>query len=215
MKVIYFLFGGWGSANAGQPINATVKTGTTQLINSINVACKAAQIDLKMHACEGSQSVQMHQCLRFLSTHFDPNAVLMLHGYSMGGFNALQVSWKFSWLAYDPAHKAIVRSPGGGKLVPLRFKLATTIDIARGPTSSGASRRIWPSVDSNLNIYQTHQSSVYSCGGPTTAVDPKKTTVKNEDWSAKYKGNPGGAHGKIDNDAVAPCMTAIKKALGI
>lgn len=217
MKVVLFCFGGWGQSDSGGNLDPDGKGGTAQLLKEIRSTLKAAKHDLRMFARSGAPQVDLNRCIAFLNKEFDETATLLVHGYSMGGFNALQVSYAFMLRGWHTKLKRVVETRGATykDVTPLSVTMMTTVDIARGPTSDGASRRVWSSVAANHNIYQTNPSPISSRGGPTVAASPKTTSVKNEDWTSRYTKDPDGAHRAIDEDAVKPCLTTIKTALGI
>ena len=96
-----------------------------------------------------------------------------------------------------------------------RVDFLLSIDPARGPGSGSAQRRIFSSVRLNINYYQTHESRIYSRGGPTVAMVPAITEVRNFNWSNRYTGDQReGAHGKLDEDTYSNSLQAIRGVIG-
>lgn len=225
-KDLIVVFGGWGGISGGGklPANAPA-TGTSQLVGKLNAIKPAAGRKLQVIAYEGSLTENpaiSNQVLYTIFSNFHPLGMLIIYGYSAGGFQAMRLSSRFNLSArvYDittgqvsnMAPPKSSRKPG--QLYGLiRVDLLVTVDAATGPTSGLKRRRIFPAVRHNLNLYQTHSSPVGSHGGANQAVSPSATLVQNTDLSTNYTKNPSQAHGKIDNDTIPQAVQAIKNLL--
>ncbi len=227
------IFGGWGSENAGGPLDPHAATSTASLVSAVQALPSPSSRRLVVRAREGALNDDGDESFLQLARDFHPLGKLIVYGYSAGGFSALRISYRLGMVF--PYWNV-----GAGRLEPypptfgtgsahvlagfVRIDRMITIDPASGPTSGMVSRRVWPSVRYNLNVYQTHPAShaqsgglfqmgVRSHGEPTEAFDATATRIENVDWSSRYTGDPGSAHGRIGRDTIDLVLASIREEL--
>lgn len=216
---VIILFGGWGSQKAGQPLAGDVTTGVSLLRDQVSRLATEVRGKLCITAIEGSLSdtYGLLTATQFIEKNFDPAGSLIVYGYSAGGLEAMRLTHHL-WATmgcYDVrTNKFFSSFEHRPSAVDVRVDLLVTVDAASGPTSGWVSRRVFPIVRHNLNIYQLHSPGlVGSHGGRNTAIDDAATLIINEDWSSRYQANPKRAHGAIDNDCLGEVNAAIRAEL--
>lgn len=221
---LVIIFGGWGIQHSGEPLAPGAASGSATLVERVQALRVPGARQLVVSAWQGEtggapQAVEEASSVVF--RRFHPLGKFIVYGYSAGGFNALQLSYRFglTYPYYNVDARTFERYPPPlGTAGPhpvagfVRIDRLITVDAASGPMSGWAQRRVWPSVRRNLNIYQTHPSTIRSHGGPTEAVDTTATRVDNEDWTSRYEDQ--SAHGRIDEDSNDRALAAIQEELG-
>jgi hypothetical protein len=232
VRDLVIIFGGWGSRAAGEPLRPVPgqPTGTSELLESVRALGNPPLEKLEITALEGAlmDAKGVQQAEAFIRSLFHPLGSLIIYGYSAGGLDAINLTWRI-WQGpsyYDFSTRSLVfgyraASPDLGIV---RVDLLITVDAASGPTSSLAFRNIPPAVRKNINYFQTNPagrptvggtaSGARSHGGPANALDSTATVVENHDLTARYAANPGQAHGLIDNDTNEDVLQAIRGTLG-
>jgi hypothetical protein len=221
---VIVIFGGWGEADGGAPLQRTPVTGTTQLWERLEALPSTPLHRRHIGAWNGSvrDSAGVDNAFRFIRKHFHPLGRIIVCGYSAGGFDAMRLVSHISMASrfYEVRSKTFVREiyrmpqPGAEIFGFVRVDLLVTVDAAQGPLSGLTFRRVFPSARRNLNYYQGTGSSIGSHGGPNVAMDPNATEVVNLDLSRRYAANPGAGHGQIDNDTIDYIVEAVEGVLG-
>jgi hypothetical protein len=218
------IFGGWGQADGGAPLQRTPVTGTTQLWERLEELPATPLHRIRIGAWNGSlrDAAGVDNAFRFIRQHFHPLGRLIVCGYSAGGFDAMRLVSHISMASrfYEVRSRTFVREiyrmppPGAEIFGFVRVDLLVTVDAAQGPLSGVTFRRVFPSARRNLNYYQGTGSSIGSHGGPNVAMDPKATDVVNLEMSGRYAANPAAGHGQIDNDTIDYIVEAVQVVLG-
>jgi len=220
------IFTGWGGSQGGQPVRRgrgtadrlrqDVQRNTIPGFNRIQIGAWQAS-----YTRASGMSGEIEQAFRYIVNHFDPRGKLIIYGYSLGGFNAMALTYSiYARLSFFEATtnrfaRYIVSGVSDALWCRPRVDLLLTIDPARGPGSGSAQRRIFSAVRLNINYYQTHESRIYSRGGPTTAMVPELTEIRNFNWSSRYTGDQRQlAHGRLDEDTYSKALHAIRGVIG-
>lgn len=222
---IIIVFGGWGSAQAGQPLPAGGASDTQRLIARLQELRAATGRTVLLRSYQGSLTEDNpgeREAVRLITQQFHPLGKLIFYGYSAGGFSVLRLCYRFGMMFqfYDVGSRQIMPYPPyqngrreGDVYGFVRVDRLITIDAAAGPMSGLVRRRAWPSVRRCLNIYQTERSPVWSHGGPVEAFDPSVTEVVNHDWTSRFSAAPAEGHGQIDRESFDLAFETIRSEL--
>lgn len=220
---VIVVFGGWGGySEGGAPLDpGGPTTGTTKLLRKLEALQSESGHRIAIKSWQGALGTSaIVEAKEFVNASFHPLGKFVITGYSVGGQNALSLAWTYNAQAYYNATQrrfSYVRPrivPGGDVIGLVRVDLLFTIDIARGPASGRISRSVPASARRNVNRYQTLPSSIYSHGGPTRAMDPSMTEIDNQDFTDRYRDNPGAGHGTIDDDTLDEVVREVGREIG-
>lgn len=236
---IVVVFGGWGGAHGGEPLDASggESSDTAALVRRIQQIRPVGGGGVSVHAYHGAMTQSTRadrELLPIIASQFHPLGKLILYGYSAGGFMAMRLAYRLgvAFPYYSVRARRFARYPtrrsdaqasvGQNVWGFARVDLMVTVDAAVGPASGVTNRRVWPSVRKNLNIYQTVSGTggsagvrfgVGSHGGFNVAVDDIATQVVNNDWTERYRDDPGLGHSMIDRDSADVALQAIRDEL--
>ncbi|XXT23704.1 hypothetical protein WME94_19385 [Sorangium sp. So ce429] len=239
VRHLVVVFGGWGQSQGGERLrpSAGPPTDTTSLVQRIEQLRPLSGGRVIVRAYQGAMSedgTADREMIGIMRSEFHPLGKLVVYGYSAGGMMAMRLAYRLGMsFPYYSTHMGAFLGPlSRGRHVAgrtrvvwgyTRIDLMVTIDAATGPSSGMISRRVWPSVRNNLNIYQTEggtggESSgsrfgVGSHGAPNSAFDGAVTRVDNRDWTERYRDDPGRGHASIDGDSADAALEAIQEEL--
>ena len=179
VRDLLLAFGGWGgSTDAGSYMPEMV------IVDEVYKKWQSYH-QLDATAWSGKLAVGpagLAEAINHIRLEFDPHGKLIIYGYSAGGHDAIELTWRiwremrfyeyysksFHYLGPDPNAVPGLSSgwdapekldlPGKRLWGTVRVDLLITVDAATGPASNVMNRKIPPCVRTNMNFYQTFPS---------------------------------------------------------